>query len=93
MTIDELKREKALSLFENTDPVISGAFILGCDWCMDLLLPVLFFKWQDAHAGTISSNDGRVCYHYLHENFDDLKSEKFSTEELYKYWITNIYTP
>ena len=87
--IDELKD----GLYHKFAPELRTGISIGFDAAMDLQLPVLFFSWVDINAGTISSQDGKVCYHYLHENFDDLKSEKYSTKELYDYWLENIYSP
>lgn len=91
--IEEIKRERSINLL---DGVVHEAFYRGFDAAMELQLPVKFSKWLK------NTDNGDIHYNHITKEtspsigfspsdcyLDDFKTE----EELYKYWLENIYQP
>lgn len=91
--LNNLRDEKAEELYEKLskgeeDLSEIGIFNKGWDAHEALNLPVLFAEWKEVNKITMY---GYPHYCFGGASIDYLKLK--NNEELYDYWINNIYTP
>lgn len=92
--LNTLRDEKADELYEQLsngekDYNEDRIFIEGWDAHEALNLPVLFAKWKENGISSFEIRKIDIDEYYV----DDKDGESYSLQELYDYWINNIYQP
>lgn len=63
---------------------LANGFVNGFDAVMDLQLPVRFLDWH---------KDNNITQQYIGDWRWGFQKKHYTTQELYKYWLENIYSP